>query len=241
MARMVRWLLDLVFPELCSSCGAATESGALCDPCLGTIPAVSSPLCPVCGIGFRGSGLDHPCSRCLRRRPRFRRARACALYGGSEGREDALTAVLHRYKYGRDVSLAATLARVLVERCPLRSEYDVVVPVPLHLSRLRWRGFNQSLLLARPLARRWGIPTAPRALMRTRATPPQVGLTDAARRKNTAGAFAVREPAAVRGRHILLVDDVLTTGATANECARSLRRAGAAQVDVLVLARAALS
>jgi len=118
--------------------------------------------------------------------------------------------------------------------------HDLLVPVPLHLRRLRWRGFNQALLLTRPLAQRCGARLDPFVLARTRPTSPQVGLDEAARRRNIAGAFAVRDPAVVRRRSVLLIDDVYTTGATVEECARVLRRAGASRVDVLVLARAVL-
>jgi ComF family protein len=113
-----------------------------------------------------------------------------------------------------------------------------LIPVPLHPERLRWRGFNQSLLLSRPLARAWNVPVDPFVLRRRRATPPQVGLDERARRLNVGGAFAVAEGASLKDLGVLLIDDVFTTGATVNECAITLRRAGAARVDVLVLARA---
>jgi ComF family protein len=146
---------------------------------------------------------------------------------------------LQRFKYGRDVTLAPVLGALLVERCPLPVDHDLLIPVPLDLERLRWRGFNQALALGRILAARRHRPLHPMALRRCRITPPQVGLNEAERRRNIAGAFAVRDRAAVRGRTILLVDDVMTTGATVDECAKTLRRAGARRVDVLVLARAA--
>jgi ComF family protein len=152
-----------------------------------------------------------------------------------------LTAVLHRYKYRREVNLAPTLARLLSERAPLQiAGYDIIVPVPLHLDRLRWRGFNQAQLLAAPLARRHGVVLNPFVLERIRATVPQVELNGADRRRNVARAFRVTQPRDVHGRNILLVDDVYTTGATAEECTRALLRAGAGAVDVLVLARAVL-
>jgi ComF family protein len=148
-----------------------------------------------------------------------------------------LATALHRYKYGRDVTLAPILARLLTRGCPHRPEYDLLIPVPLHVSRLRWRGFNQSLLLTKELARSWEMPLDPFVLRRCRSTPPQVGLDERARRRNVRGAFTVVDRTSIKGRSVLLVDDVFTTGATVNECAATLRRAGARCVDVLVLAR----
>ena len=171
------------------------------------------------------------------RPPHFDRARACALYRAD--RRSPLIDALHRFKYGRDVTLAPVLGAYLTEHAPLTIDHDLLVPVPLDLERLRWRGFNQAAALTRVLAarsrRRWD----PLALRRCRATAPQVGLGEDERRRNVARAFAVREPTAVRGRTVLLVDDVMTTGATAEECAKAMRRAGARRVEVLVLARAA--
>ncbi|MDX2171374.1 MAG: ComF family protein [Deltaproteobacteria bacterium] len=146
--------------------------------------------------------------------------------------------VLQRLKYGRDISYAGILGRYFCAHLPVPVDHDVIVPVPLHRRRLRWRGFNQSALLARSLAAHTQRAVELRALMRVRATPPQVGLGERDRRRNVARAFAVREPEHLRGRSVLLVDDVMTTGATVNECARVLRRAGATRVEVVVLARA---
>jgi ComF family protein len=149
-----------------------------------------------------------------------------------------LACALRRYKYDRDVGLAPLLGRLLAYHCPLPLQHDIAIPVPLHRQRLRWRGFNQSALIARRLASDRGILYAASVLQRRRSTPPQVGLSEAERRTNISGAFSVRDPESLRGRSVLLVDDVYTTGATANECARTLKRAGARRVDVLVLARA---
>lgn len=168
-------------------------------------------------------------------------ARACATYVASAPESAPLKRALQRYKYVPDVSLAPALGRLLLAHCPLTPvSYDVLVPVPLHIRRLRWRGFNQAQLLARHVARQHRLPLDPFSLERARATDPQVELDDDARRRNVAGAFVVPDPARVRGRRVLLVDDVYTTGATANECSRTLLRAGARHVDVLVLARAIL-
>jgi len=196
---------------------------------------VTPPFCIRCGAPFT-SGPDHLCEPCLRDPPHFARARAAALYRGDT--TDPLATVIARYKYGLDATLAPILSELLWRNLPFDVDHDAVVPVPLHIDRLRWRGFNQASLLARGLARRCGATCAPAALQRLRPTAPQVGLGETERRHNIRGAFRVRDPDTVSGRSVLLVDDVYTTGATAKECARTLRRAGARRVDVLVLARA---
>jgi ComF family protein len=232
-----RNLIDVVFPPTCPGCDCATRGSALCGACQREIVEARSPLCPICGIPFFGrAGSDHACQRCLEHRPSFFQARAVATYDGAQT-DNRLSSALFRYKYGREVVFARPLGALLSARCPLAASYDVIMPVPLHVERLRWRGFNQALLLARPLARRVRVRIDPFALPRTRATPPQVGLDERSRRRNMARAFAVTDARAVRGRSILLVDDVMTTGATLNECARTLQKAGARVVDALVLAR----
>ena len=185
--------------------------------------------------------MDHTCGQCLARRPRFGRARACAVYDASERTADPLKTVLQQYKYGRNVSLAVPLAGLLLDCCPLPLEaYDLIIPVPLHLTRLRWRGFNQAQFLAHRLAVAARLPLDPFALQRVRPTRPQVQLDVDQRRQNVARAFHVVRPQRVCDRRVLLVDDVYTTGATVNECSRALLQAGANTVDVLVLARAIL-
>ena len=238
--RGLRTVLDFLFPPRCLACGARTLAPSFCAACAASITSPASPLCVVCGLPFTAPGDDHRCGACLNRPPRFARARACAIYRRSAEARSPIAVALHNYKYGRDVTLGRWLGELFADRCPLIVDHDVIVPVPLHLERLRWRGFNQALLLARPLARRHRLPLHPFAIARTRATVPQVGLNEADRRRNLVGAFTIRDRAAVRGRKILLVDDVYTTGATVDECARALRRAHATKVDVLVLARAVL-
>jgi ComF family protein len=177
------------------------------------------------------------CAACVRRPPVFLRARAAALYLPAAVGLNALAAAVHALKYGRRRRVAAALGPLLAARYPYGPD-ALLVPVPLHVRRLRARGFNQALLLARALARRRGLHIAARALVRLRDTQTQPGLSAAERRRNLRGAFGVREPEAVAGRHVVLVDDVLTTGATADACAFSLRAAGAARVDVFTAGRA---
>ncbi len=230
--------LNLLYPPTCCACGSPTDGPGFCEACRARISLVRPPLCPVCGIPFpTQAGADHACGRCLLHPPPYGRARACALYSTTLPTEDPLKSALQRFKYNRDVSLAPVLADLLATHAPLLAgDYDVVVPVPLHNQRLRWRGFNQALLLARALDRRARID--PFTLRRHRATPSQVGLNEAERHRNVRDAFAVARPARICGRSVLLVDDVYTTGATVESCAVTLLDAGASRVDVLVLARA---
>jgi ComF family protein len=139
-------------------------------------------------------------------------------------------------KYGRKVAIARTMARYMA---PLvqASEEPLLVPVPLHRTRLWQRGFNQSALVARELSRRLKLPTSPFALRRLRRTPPLKGMSPLQRRKTVAGAFQVTDKSLVAGKTVILVDDVLTTGSTADACARTLRRAGAARVELITWAR----
>lgn len=234
--RVLAAVLDVLFPPRCPSCGIRTRAVALCGACEAQIPTAGSPLCTICGLPFGDQGLDHLCAACTRRRPRFTLARARTMYGPG-GRNPAVE-LLHRLKYGRDLAMAPILAGLLADAMPVRGEYEVVVPVPLHRARLRWRGFNQAVPLARAVAHRWRCPVDVLALARHRATPPQVGLPAAARRANVRDAFVLRRPAAVDRRRVLLIDDVMTTGATLDECSGVLLRAGARTVDALVLARA---
>jgi ComF family protein len=234
--------LNLLYPAACCGCGLPTPRLRFCADCEKEIRTPRAPLCSTCGTPFGADAdIDHRCSRCLAVPPAFRRARACALYHAADSSSHPLKSVLQRYKYKPDVSLALPLGRLLAERCPLPIDtYTVIVPVPLHLTRLRWRGFNQSHFLARTLARLAGVRLDPFSLTRVRPTRPQVELHEADRRRNVRHAFQVTLPQRVRGQRVLLVDDVYTTGATVDECSRELMRGGAAGVDVLTLARAVL-
>jgi ComF family protein len=147
--------------------------------------------------------------------------------------------IIRRHKYGRDQSLSHALVQCLGETLPLNGDdYDLVIPVPLHRRRLRWRGFNQAALLGLAIARRMDCVLDVVTLARVRDTPPQTWQGSARRRRNVHGAFAVTRPHRIVNRSLLLVDDVMTTGATLDECARTLLAAGARKVDVFTLARA---
>ena len=239
------WLVDWLYPPRCRACADRIEgrdAEYFCSACWRRIQLVSHPNCTVCGRPFPDSGADdHVCGICLAREPRFTRARAWACYPREEVENHPLRQVVHKFKYGRKVSLGKPLGRLLAVGCRefLSGQHlELILPVPLHPRRLRWRGFNQSALLALEVGRAWGIAMDPFVLLRTRETLPQTQLSEEERRRNVRGAFALDPRRSVKGKKILLVDDVYTSGATVNECSRTLKRAGAEEVTVLTLARA---
>jgi ComF family protein len=237
-----RWL-DWLYPPRCRFCGDSTAGAedCFCPRCREQIRLVTHPLCHACGRPFLDSGgEDHLCGNCIARRPHFVRARAWACYPTEDGENHPLREAVQRFKYGRKVSLGKPLGRLMALACRdffAESAFDLIVPVPLHPKRLRWRGFNQSVILAREIGSRWSLPVDPFILLRSRETPPQTQLTEEERRKNVRRAFSVNPEKSIEGKSILLVDDVYTSGATVNECSRALKRAGASEVHVLTLAR----
>jgi ComF family protein len=230
-------LLDLLWPRTCAGCGSARADGLLhlCWECRAAIRFVQPPYCTSCGDPVPGR-IDHEyrCAFCSQHGPHFDLARSVAHY------EEPLSSLLRGLKYRGAVWLRNDLA-ALLETC-VRSfadvdRFDAVAPVPLHHTRRRGRGFNQAHLIARGLARRLRVPLFPRLLARTRQTPTQTNLTAAERIANVHNAFRARHRSWLEGRRILLVDDVMTTGATVNACARALKKGGAARVDVVTVAR----
>ncbi|MGQ9572995.1 MAG: ComF family protein [Dehalococcoidia bacterium] len=227
LARVGQVLLDILFPSRCVGCGA--YGSLLCSSCQAQLPRAEPPRCPIC---WRPQPRDAPCAHCRQERPAFQAARSPYLYQGV-ARE-----AVHALKYNHLSALAQPMAQ-LMARC-VRDEAigaDLVVAVPLYARRQRLRGYNQSALLARELSRLCGLPLAERGLARRRNTPPQARSADAqARRRNVADAF-IADRRWVEGKRILLVDDVMTTGATLDACARALAQADAASVWALTFAR----
>ena len=229
-------LLDVLLPPRCLACrGAVDRQGLLCAACWRQISFITPPHCAVCGLPFgHDVGAEAICGQCLARPPRFDRARAAAVY------DDGSRPLLLGFKLADRTEMAAALGGWLARAgAELLADADLIVPVPLHRWRLWRRRFNQSALLALKLGRESGIEVVPDLLMRKRATPTQRGLSAGERRRNVAGAFALRPVHTQRaqGARVLLIDDVLTTGATVEEAARVLRRAGVVRIDVLTLAR----
>jgi ComF family protein len=228
--------LNALLPPRCLACGGAVERpGALCPVCWEAVDFLGPPLCAGCGYPFEFDlGDGALCGACVREAPDFDRARAVMRY--DELSKRLLIGFKHADRTEGAPAYGAWLARAGAE---LLAEADLIAPVPLHWLRLFSRRYNQAALLAQALGRRAERPVVQDLLQRRRHTPPQGRLSAPARRRNVAGAFAVR-PAhkdRLQGRRVLLVDDVMTTGATAAACARVLRRGGAGAVDVLVLAR----
>lgn len=231
-------LLDAVFPPRCMACGTAVDRhGALCAPCWGDLQFLSQPLCRCCGMPLpeseTGDG-QFTCLPCATSPPAYRKARAAVLF------EKVGADLVHKLKYADRTALAPPLARWMLRAAPdVVMQADVIVPVPLHRLKLLHRRFNQAALLAQALGKSAAKPVLAQALLRTKRTAPQVGLGRAKRAANVRGAFALnpRFAESIRDRHILLVDDVLTTGATVEACARVLLKGGAVSVDVLTVAR----
>jgi ComF family protein len=233
-------VVDALLPPLCLGCQAVVDTpGTLCAACWGKMAWLAPPLCSCCGLPFEfDPGLDAPeelrCAACLRDPPAFARARAVFRY--DEVSRNLILAFKHADRTHAAPAFGHWLARA---GGPLLQSADIVAPVPLHWLRLAWRRYNQAALIARTAAHAAGRRCVPDLLVRRRRTPSQGELGRAERRRNVRRAFAInpRHAAALDGARILLVDDVFTTGATVEECARTLLSAGAGAVDVLTLAR----
>ncbi|MGH9590307.1 MAG: ComF family protein [Terracidiphilus sp.] len=242
-------LVSALLPALCVLCGSPLprlSSAPICDVCWMESPSESGAVCDRCGDSLMepgGAQVSRLCRACRLVPPPYQRAVAYAIYQGR------LREAIHALKYGRLHPVARSLGRMLataIAGLAQESPKDMlVVPVPLHRSKLSQRGFNQARLLAREALRllgrshpAWRLTLAPGTLMRLRETKSQAGLTPRQRRLNVRGAFSVSNPGAVSGRHVLLVDDIMTTGATARAAAQALLRAGAESVRVATLARA---
>jgi ComF family protein len=232
-----RATLDLALPQLCAACREPVEGKGLCPACWSKLSFITRPYCERLGIPFvydPGPGILS--MEAIADPPAYNRARAAVRF------DEISRGLVHAFKYGDRLDLAPMMGRWTSNAGrELLAEADALVPVPLHWRRQWARRFNQSAMLSAAVAKESGVPIAFGALKRVKATAQQVGLSQKERAANIQGAFKVPKEgkAAVAGRRLVLVDDVLTSGATVEGCARALLRAGAANVDVLVFARVA--
>jgi ComF family protein len=233
-------LASLLFPATCALCHGVVEtvaSSVICQSCWGKVKKFDGVVCSQCGYSFPSRSIESTrplCGICRRGLFLFDFARAYSRF------EDPFIEIIHQFKYRSHRSLAQPLSKLLFSlyQSHLRECCaDLIIPVPLHRSRKRTRGFNQALELSKPLGRMGGIAVAANALVRVRATKVQAGLSRRERRLNLNGAFEFSRRRGIEGKRVLLVDDVFTTGATLNECAKILKRNGARRVNVLTLAR----
>lgn len=240
--RLIGWCrqaLRFVLPVECIACGHSLSTDPVpffCTPCWQTIRPLQQPVCARCDQPFVSPAAttytpDHQCQDCQQRPPDFQRA--WTLFPYLPPLREAICSFKYRGKY----TLARPLARLMISALPGEIDVDMIIPVPLHLARLRAREFNQSLLLADQLSRHLARPVSATHLVRITATDPQTTLTRQARLRNLRKAFAVRKPQDLTEKRILLVDDVFTTGTTLNECAKALRQAGTGPIFALTLAR----
>ena len=231
---LVASVLNVLCPAICPLCGeTVSEVHCLCPECYAKLHFISGPCCRICGQPFEyqpAGGLV--CPRCLKKAPHYTMARSVIVY------DDFSKPLILALKHGDHPEMAILLAKFMAQAEPaLFQDIDAMIPVPLHWTRRFKRMYNQAGLLAKALGRRKGIPFLPNVLIRSRQTESQGHKTRNQREKNVRNAFRVKYPALIKGKRILLVDDVMTTGATLNECARVLNRAGAAEVRVITVYR----
>jgi ComF family protein len=238
--RIFHRVLDLFLPTSCAYCNASVADSAVpffCADCWSDFSFMDGPLCPLCGRPFESPEAlshspSHHCLSCRQAPPSFEQALSVGYFEGP------LREAIHQFKYRPCRALGGPLALWMAENIRPVGGIDRIIPVPLHVSRLRQRGFNQALILAHGISKAFSLPMSYDNLKRVRPTRPQVELAGAERIKNVSGAFALRRPDELRDRDVLLIDDVFTTGATMNECARVLKDAGVSRVTALTLARA---
>lgn len=236
IADILRPALDWVLPERCPCCGVIKhDGGPFCVDCWQKLHFLNPPWCAGCASPFAiDRGDDALCAACLADPPLHNGVRAAVRY------DDLSAQVALKFKYGGKIGLAKMIARQLVRHLPERREGIIVTPVPLHWTRIWSRSFNQSALIAQEVARLGGLEYVPDLLVRRRQTPSMRGLNAAQRRKAVGKAFAVNagNSARLHGARLILVDDVLTTGATSDGCVRALKKGGADWVQIFCWARA---
>lgn len=237
---LVDIFLNLVYPDNCRICGqrrATKAQSYVCHECRKDIRQITPPVCSLCGRQFEGDiTVEFTCEDCRNRKIYYDRARSAVYYDGT------VVKALHAYKYNNAMWFEPFLAQMLIEKAKIEicnGEWDCIVPVPLHFVRKNERGFNQAERLSNHLSKAVKIPVNARILKRVKYTETQTALERHKRGENVKNAFALRDrDLNINGLRIVLVDDVMTTGATVNECAKTLRKGGASSIFVLTLARA---
>lgn len=232
-ARLLRLLIETLYPPRCAICRAAGFNGMdICAGCYRDLPWIAS-SCEMCALPLaHDAASDILCGRCQIKAPRFDSSLSLFRY------EASAMKLVQQLKFNQKLAVSRLLGQMLLQKIVEQQivQPECIVPVPLYRRRLRQRGFNQSIELARPLAKALGIPIDTRSVVRARDTRPQTGLDRDSRRKNIKGAFEILIPPS--HSHVAIIDDVVTTGSTANELARILKRAGVKRVDVWSIARA---
>ena len=214
------------FPQDCFLCGTAGQRAILCDPCEKSLPQLPNECCPVCSLPTLDATL---CGRCIKKQPAFDDSVAAFDYGFP------VDVLIQQFKYGHRLALGPWLAERLLERLSSISMPEAALAMPLSRARLRERGFNQSLEIAKPLCRTLSVPLLPHACQRIRDTESQTTLPWKERARNVRNAFACHEN--FTGKHVAIIDDVMTSGASLNEMAKTLKKSGAARVSAWVIAR----
>lgn len=233
LQQSIETAITFIYPSQCKVCEQQLSLEALpyiCMSCWEKIDHIIPPWCNICGI----PNDDGLCEDCASRPPRYGKLRTIAIY------EKTLQEAIHLFKFEKRTSLCHSLIQLLVDNIPHDlnlEDYDYVLPIPIHKKRLRERGFNQSLLLAEGLAKATGLKILKNALVRSKNTSPQSSLNNEARQTNILGAFEVKNQDYIRSKHLLLLDDVYTTGATVREVVKILWDADPVEIDVLTLAR----
>ena len=224
-------LLDFALPPRCAGCAEIiSEVDGFCASCWSQLHWLGESGCTCCGLPLEATEAAL-CGRCIAQPPPIERMRAAVAYG------EVSRVIALKLKYGRKVALARTMARYMAPLLGTPDATSMIVPVPLHRWRLWSRGFNQAGLVARELGRRWGLPVEHELLVRRKRTPPLKEMNYQQRHAAVAGAFAVARSTRLDGRTIILIDDVLTSGSTAEACAKTLRKAGAERVELISWAR----
>ena len=223
---IMNFLNNLTPPPACLLCGADSHQAALCRPCIDKLPWLTAIRCPQCALPT----LDgKPCGQCIKSPPAFDSTLAVFQY------RDTIAQLVSAAKFGGHWSILPALAELVISAAEQSKPPDFLIPLPLHAHRLKERGYNQALEIARPIAQHLKLPLLSHLLQRTRDTEHQTRLSEKARHRNMRKAFEI--DADLAGAHVGIIDDVMTTGASLNAAARALKQAGAARVDCWVLAR----